>query len=113
MLDRLRHFIVSVIAPELVRDPNAVEEGDGGEGDEASALPVFDAASEGSPLGLRGMERERTRKLEDVAEFLKNLDPASRDRIVAYARPRRTGRRQVLTRCESNMDRWYADHPNA
>lgn len=109
MLERLRLWLAGLLAPELAR---RVAESPAADEADRSSMPVF-AVSEESPLGLRGVERERSRKLEEVAEFLRELDPQSRDRIVAYARPRRTGRRQILTRCESQMDRWYQEHPNA
>ena len=108
MLDRVRHFLARVIAPEIVVDPNAEPAPE--EGADHS-MPEFDATAT-SPLGLRAVEEQRRGRLEDTAEFLRTLDPVSRDRVIAYAQPKLTGRQKILTRHASEMDAWYRDHPN-
>lgn len=111
MLARFRLWLAGVLAPELVRTTTAtVRDGDKDAG-EGLDRPEFDASAQ-SPLGLREVERRRSRKLEEVAEFLRDLDPESRDRIVAFARPKRTGRRQILPRHNAEMDGYYRNHPS-
>ena len=110
MLDRVRRWLARVIAPELVEAAAAMEAQEPEEPE--AGRPAF-AELEQTVLGLREVDRERSKKLEEVAEFMKGLDSTSRARVVAYAAPKRVGRRQILARAEAQSDAWYRDHPNS